>query len=104
MSEIERLRGLLAEGTPGPWIRPWASLNVHWMGGDDVLKSQINIDCAVAAVNALPALLDVAEAVRRMTAVQLADGCGTCGGTGIAWDWPDVTALRADLARLDGAA
>ena len=79
MSEIERLRGLLAEGTPGPWrARKWASPRmveviaatkppiVPWSGFDDSGRTKTEHDAnaalVAAAVNALPALLDVAEA------------------------------------------
>jgi len=70
VTTIERLRGLLAVATPGPWswdrvtggirVRDHyviASLGMHrFPNADEVL--------VVGAVNALPALLAVAEAAR----------------------------------------
>ena len=47
--ELERLRELSRAATPGPWIRRWASLDVHHMSGDDALQAQADIDFAVAA-------------------------------------------------------
>ena len=97
--DLAALAKLASEATPGPWIRPWASLEVHWMGGDDVLKSQVNLDLIVAAVNALPALVRVALAARAAAnLIHMAD-----------WDPPTLheailradSTLRAALADLD---
>lgn len=56
MNELREL--LAAAPDSGPWIRKWESLDVHGLTGDGVLTDQRNVDLAVAAVNALPALLD----------------------------------------------
>jgi hypothetical protein len=107
VSEIERLRGLLAEGTPGPWrSRKWTAPRmveivastmpaiVPWSGFDDSArtKQEHNANAALiaAAVNALPALLDVAEAAAKC--VEWGDVGGLLTG--------DVGALRAALAQL----
>lgn len=47
---------------PPPWIRPWGAATVRAWGQDDILSDQRNLDLAVAAVNALPDLLAIAEA------------------------------------------
>jgi hypothetical protein len=110
MSEIERLRALLAEATPGPWrARKWDAprmVEVHaatkppvvpWSGFDDSSRTKTEHDAnatlIAAAVNALPALLDVAEAAAK--SVEWADVGGLLPG--------DVTDVRAALDRLDGA-
>jgi hypothetical protein len=108
MSEIERLRALLAEGTPGPWRRRcWPSPTrmveiiaaekppiVPWSGFDDSSRTKkghdANAALIAAAVNAMPALLDVAEAAaveHRSHRVPGMTICDTC----------------AALDRLDGA-
>lgn len=51
---IRRLRELEAEATPGPW--PWRL----------VLRSKADANLVVAARNALPLLLDIAEAAVRV--------------------------------------
>ena len=115
MSEIERLRALLVLAAPRPW---------EWLdsGGDpdeqdelqgsdgEMIASGFRDDlgcflpdgdeamtdgrlCA-AAVNALPALLDVAEAARGM----FPTGPGSEGDF-----WSAVNATGAALARLEGA-
>lgn len=75
-AERDRLRGLLAKATPGPW-RMWDSYTqasgitaTKWVGSDDaeVFRAGVpNVDIEgkhedfelmVAAVNALPDLLD----------------------------------------------
>lgn len=66
-----RLRELAARAPDsGPWIRRWESLSVHGMTGDGVLAEQRNVDLAVAAVNALPGLLDVVDAAREWKAAR----------------------------------
>jgi hypothetical protein len=96
---IERLRALLAEATPGPWA--WTETGgpfalVMGPDGDELVHVRMNLglgsnpdrDAALiaAAVNALPALLDVAEAARDYLAHDR-----------------DTNALAAALARLDVA-
>lgn len=56
--QVEGLRAKSDAATPGPWIRRWASLNVHHMGGDDALQAQADIDFAVAATAFVRDLLD----------------------------------------------
>jgi len=46
---LRELAKLSAAATPGPWIRRWASLDVHHMTGDDALQVQADIDFAVHA-------------------------------------------------------
>lgn len=76
---IERLRALLAKAPPGPW---------------DVTPTKATMLVA-SAVNALPALLDVAEAARALAVRSLTDP-----------KWfnqsPEVGDLRLALAKLDG--
>jgi hypothetical protein len=55
--DIARLIELLPIGSPRPWIRKWQSTEVHCLTGDGALRSQEDIDLAVAAVNAAPILL-----------------------------------------------
>jgi hypothetical protein len=123
MSEIERLRALLAEATPGPWrARKWPSPRmvevlavtkppiVPWAGFDDSDRTKTehdaNASLIAAAVNVLPALLDVAEAAQAWRA-----HCDTPMGPDnseqmLEWAATEYRldeALRAALARLDGA-
>jgi len=116
MTTIERLRALLAEATPGPWrARKWPSPRmvevlattkppiVPWSGFDDsdrtLKEHDANAVLIAAAVNGLPALLDAAEAVQRMS------------GSGVTGDqdedptdfWFALNDAIAALARLDGA-
>ena len=66
----DTLRRLLSEATPGPWIRPWGTYSIRQAfgrGGECTLP-QPDIDLITAAVNALPVLLDVAEAARLLMA------------------------------------
>ena len=123
MSDIERLRALLAEATPGPWgldsefggsrglvigPLPENTEDPNWTTETVAFEIERDADATLIAeaVNALPALLDVAEAAR----VYLA-----CDGSGVRapepWSAPfdamelgkALPALRAALARLDGA-
>lgn len=116
VSTIERLRARLAEATPGPWrwVHDSGSTmlwNAEPVGGPGhVLTPYVCASCAehgtpclgpipadaaliAAAVNALPALLDVAEAAAKSVE------WGDVGGLLL----DDVAALRAALDRLDGA-
>ena len=58
------LRKLLAEATPGSWqsMEAWERLE----GENRLILSPENVALIVAAVNALPALLDVVEAAREV--------------------------------------
>lgn len=49
--EERRLVELSRKALPGPWIRKWESFDVHWIGGFGALRSQEDIDFAVACVN-----------------------------------------------------
>lgn len=65
---IEELRDLLAKATPGRWVETGTEIYVP--GGDGHIVQDRGMDATnavlmVAAVNALPALLDVAEAVAK---------------------------------------
>ena len=119
MTTIERLRALLAGATPGPWrARKWPSPRmvevlattkppiVPWSGFDDsdrtLKEHDANAVLIAAAVNALPALLDVAEAARALAAVHEAlHRRGDPEWKG--WECDERNALCAALARLDGA-
>ena len=106
-----RLRELENAATPGPWV----TVMTDWSPGNSSVVPQnapgvIAVEIATAdaaliaaARNALPLLLDVADAARALLTDQdsLESGCGTCGGTGVAWDWPAHTDFRAALAALD---
>ena len=111
MTTTDRLRALLAEATPGPWDvddihpdhcaqSPWGHKTVTFGPGSVALalmspEDQPTAALIVAAVNALPALLDVVEAARSLTG----DDMAYRGSTSQTW-----AALRAALAKLDLAA
>ena len=78
MTTLTRLRELLAAATEAPGTElPWCEAPSYgmildksndaicWAQGDDVCWSEKADDLAAAAVNALPALLRVAEAAKR---------------------------------------
>jgi len=100
-SAVARLREMLTNATPGPWVATGQCIDQYaehpdgtrlLSGGnaymDDDYSMFTDTDCAiiVAAVNALPALLDVVEAATTM---------GTYAG--------DRLRIKAALARLDEA-
>lgn len=78
MSKIDELRGLVERATRGPWVEREAlkataggirtERDIFGAGGDRVLLNLSEADrlLIVAAVNALPALLAVAEAARKV--------------------------------------
>lgn len=79
MKRIAELRAALdAARDPGPWIRPWESYYIHGMSGRHVLSWQENLDLAVAAVNALPVLLDIAEAAADLASYHVKETPGIC--------------------------
>ena len=90
---ITELRALLAAATPGPW---------PWREGDE--RERIyggpNARLVVAAVNALPALLDVAEAAATLDATFDDVGLVTVHDSKTK---PLRLVVRAALARLDAA-
>lgn len=96
MSEIERLRALLAELTedcaPGPWhgVESGDPARYSWWLDNEAGDSSFPTpDDAAAMLNALPKLLDVAETAREFRRVA---------------GWPiDRDLLAAALDRLDGA-
>ena len=68
-AQLENLYRLSDAATPGPWIRRWQSLDVHHMGGDNALRSQADVDFAIAACEYVRQVLQerdatLAEAVR----------------------------------------
>ena len=81
MTTTDRLRALLAEATPGPWqaTEKRGKRDGYVRSGDRTLadmrlrNGEADAALIVAAVNALPALLDVADAARRFVAMQDAD-------------------------------
>lgn len=46
---IANLKALSDAATPGPWIRKWASTEVHYMGGNNALTSMEDLDFAIYA-------------------------------------------------------
>ena len=115
----DELRRLLAEATPGPWRQTGTKARPHWYVTSDIALVHGNLpptredyapetiqrwiaDAAliVAAVNVLPAHLDVIKAARDELACQdrefgtPSDGLDRC---------EHAAALRAALARLDAA-
>ena len=89
------LKKLLAEATPGPWIRPWGATHVHAWGRDDVLDSQPNLDLIVHLRNHAEdyeALADAADA--------LLTEWDTFGPTGTQDTLDTHKRLRAALSRL----
>lgn len=102
MTPLPSLRKLLAEGTPGPWRagthETWHVFAPHNDGfGPERVLLRMNehfpytndARLIVAAVNALPALLDVAE-----RAAELIHGRGP---------WFDMQMLRAHSGPLESA-
>jgi hypothetical protein len=65
---LRELRTLSDAATPGPWIRRWASLDVHHMGGDDALQAQADIDFAVAATAYVRLMQDAFDALPNLAA------------------------------------
>ena len=110
MNEWERLRTLLVEATPGPWHdlpHDWPGKAIPILTHDAAHtvamafnREHTKSDAAliVAAVNALPALLDVAEAARRVQREW-----DTFGPTGDSPTLAAHRALRSALARLEEA-
>ena len=109
VSEVERLRALLAEATPGPWRtsvgrrgaaalaaeRPGLLLAEVFTHGDYIFAERHqNADLIAAAVNALPALLDVAEAARRLR--------DDLKHQQLRWVSDEYDQLNVALDRLDG--
>jgi hypothetical protein len=97
----DELRRLLAEATPRPWHTPGISMRPYTIYGpddDDIARAwePADAEIAVAAVNALPGLLDVADAAREVSDPMIADGGGD------RW-WGAHGTLRDALTRLDGA-
>lgn len=92
--EIERLEGLLAAATPGPWavsgvrastVKLGRDTRVHHIGPDDDHLAAVYYDMKtgrgfmdakliVAAVNALPALLTIAKRAGEMSRQAHLDG------------------------------
>lgn len=119
MTDISKL---LAEATPRPWIRPWATLEVRAPGADDLfgtrltpnslqqyqLKAQCNLDLAVHAVNALPAYEAAVDALERLAdAYKITDGdnpplCMLCDGRVDHFSWCPIIDARAALRALRG--
>ena len=125
-SEIEKLRALLASATPGPWhvgtegmriakMDDYAgtSVRVNLSKGRDPRAEDSSLDAAliVAAVNALPALLDVCEAAEacRDAEAAIAAAPQDCDEDDIALGGlhrlAEAAALKLDaaLSRLGGA-
>ncbi len=94
MTRIDDLRALLALATARPWAHDeegrWGTII---NGDDDVLMidecEAADAALLVAAVNALPDLLDIADAAEALLAAGPLDGGG-------------FTALEQALARLEG--
>lgn len=101
-----RIRALAETGTPGPWFATVdpidpddavISTQAHYIGAspdDGVRASYDRRDAAkiVAAVNALPALADLVEAVESRHWLQHGRDCAECGDE---WPCPTATALDA---------
>lgn len=72
MTLVEKLRGLLASASPGPWTKNGCAVEAGDIGvcgcGSWSPESKGAGNCAliVAAVNALPKLLAVVEAAERL--------------------------------------
>ena len=104
MSEIERLRALLAawdfETYPGPFqVEPRYRRDAWWADnkmGDSIQITPKDVDLIV---NALPALLDVVEAARTHADVTHVSGMALDGIVAL----DGLLELRYALRRLDGA-
>ena len=101
----DKLDALAAAATPGPWIRKWASLDVHAMSGDGVLLHQENIDFAVALVNEYATIRDLVaenkalrEAAQAVVEHRSADHGITVYSCGLRFD-DHIEALDAALHR-----
>ena len=101
---MTELRRLLSEGTPGPWAAGAETVQDSdhcavascWLTheGDHKDRSEQNARLIVAAINALPALLDVVEAAERWTAMT--------ADTGTEEAIEIVHAMQDAMARLEG--
>ena len=65
-SVITRLRDLRARATSGPWFSSSASKGYPIKNGEPIPMDAKNNAFIIAAVNATPALLDVAEAAANL--------------------------------------
>jgi hypothetical protein len=92
-----KLRALLAASTPGPWevngrgidsrldVAPWSETVVDmeergagYMRYDALVLSEPDAALICAAVNALPELLRIVEAVAKLDGINGPDGCWAC--------------------------
>lgn len=110
---IERLRALLAAATPGPWRADSDGRVLAVASADDdflvatcwTSRYDLDAELIASAVNALPALLEIAKAARPhrvcdhpiarkgpVCGVWGSDVCGVCSGC----------RLAGALARLEG--
>ena len=114
--QIERLGALLAEATPGPWYavpaRPGYITTIHDNFGSGVAYATCegdggidrqNADAALIAeaINALPALLQLARAVNDAPRREIRECCGHLL-VGNEWDEADaaINAMRGQTVAL----
>lgn len=98
--DLDVLAGLLAEATPGPWrVQTSASGETHWIEVeskativDGLQATTANLDAMVAAVNALPSLIE------RVRAAEAEAGNAKADGYQIATSefWPLAEKARAE--------
>ncbi len=117
MSSLKRLRRIAEAATPGPWAfrnnlgckaigqrvnRQTLDPVAHTPGRQDEGEDRANARLIVDMRNALPALLDVAEAAREVSAHLDTDahGCLYCGFTGVHFEACPFTRLRDALRGL----
>ena len=116
---LDDLLRLAAEATPGPWksILPgdlsWKDRRSYRCVAFSRKRDEryttsplLPLDAAhIAAFSpeVAAALVKVAMAAGRLLHDQMSEAgrCPACGGTGVAWDWPEWTDFRDGLAALD---
>lgn len=108
MTDLARLRELLAAATPGPWETAERSDTINVQAGQRAVarcqrKAGVWRDAAliVAAVNALPALLDRIEALERVAEAARRRRHGACRICGVIWSERGNHSDKCALAALD---
>jgi hypothetical protein len=106
---IQRLREAHEAATPGPWSAraveetkdAWWSVDAPGDPPGLALTSVADAHAIVLAHNALPALLDIAEAARRYLAHVAEAAAWNTPGVGCDVQCDEAAALRAALDRLE---
>lgn len=97
MSAADAVRALADSGTPGPWTSTWQAYDLPMLRSvtEDVWVGELRVaaDAAkiAAAVNALPKVADLIEAVATHRCRQRINACVICD-----FPWPCPTATARD--------